>query len=125
MGWDGIQNDGVRRDARAHIARGIGEVTASRTLACKRVGDVVYGAYWGEDDKIIGLVLLMERRNGWTYYKAMTEAEGPYESACPADILGLLDETTEEYAIAWRERCWAKLRGDTDYHARTLRLEMK
>jgi hypothetical protein len=122
MGWTGIENDGLRRDAREHIARGIGAETERRTLAAKRIGGVIYGAYWGEDDKIIGLVLLLEQHNGWTHYKAMTEAEGPAEAGCPADILSLLDETDEEYAIAWRERCRQKLLADNDYRRRTLAL---
>ena len=111
MGWTGIENDGIRRDARAHIARGVGEFTANRTLACQRVGDVIYAAYWGEDDKIIGLVVLLDRpRGGWTYYKAMTEHEGPYEANCPESILDVLDEIEDEYGLAWRERCRANAR---------------
>jgi hypothetical protein len=109
MGWDGIPNDGKRRNAHEHIERGIGAATLTRTLAAQRVGDTIYAAYWGEDDQIIGLVLLIDRQPGWTYYKAMTEHEGPAESKCPAEILDLLDPISAEWALEWRARCRANL----------------
>lgn len=48
-------------------------------------------------------------------YKDMDETVGPYESECPESILKLLTPTDSEYAIKWRERCWAKV------HARKAR----
>ena len=110
MGWTGIENDGVRRDARAHLMRAL-EATEDRVLACQRRGDVIYAAYWTAEDEIIGLVVLLDRpRGGWTYYKVMDEGMGPYEANCPESILDVLDETEDEYALAWRERCRANAR---------------
>ena len=110
MGWTGMQNDGVRRDARAHMARVLG--TEERVLAAKRVGDVIYSAYWTESDQVIGLVTLMERSGGWTHYKVMGEDEGPNASECPAEILDVLDPIDSDYAMAWRARCRSNLLDD-------------
>jgi hypothetical protein len=38
-------------------------------------------------------------------YKDMDESMGPCEAECPAAILDLLTPTTNEHALAWRERC--------------------
>lgn len=43
-------------------------------------------------------------------YKDMSESAGPLEAECPADILGLLTTTDNEYALDWRRRCLARLR---------------
>jgi hypothetical protein len=117
MGWDGIQNDGKRRDARAHIERGVGSDAARRTLAAKRIGDVIYAAIEGQNGNgpadVFGAVILLERARGWTYYKVMDEGMGPFESECPAEILDLLTETTDNYSLAWRYRCRANLLDQT------------
>lgn len=39
------------------------------------------------------------------YYKDISEDMGPYESKCPVSIIKLLSPTTNEYAMAWRQRC--------------------
>lgn len=52
--------------------------------------------------------------DGMTFgYKNMTEHSGPNQSRCPMKILNLLTplESKDEYAAAWRERCFA-------YHAK-------
>jgi len=111
MGWDGMQNDGVRRDARGHIARVLGEEAAERTLAAERVGDVIYAAYWSAEDVVSGLVILIDRpRGGWTYYKVMDETMGPNEAKCPEGILDTLDATDDHYANEWRSRCRRAIR---------------
>ena len=38
-------------------------------------------------------------------YKDMDESMGPCEAECPATLLDLLTPTTNEHALAWRERC--------------------
>lgn len=42
-------------------------------------------------------------------YKDMDESMGPYHTNCPERILKLLTSTEHEYAIEWRQRCWAKI----------------
>lgn len=39
-------------------------------------------------------------------YKCMDETAGPYQDKCPKSILNLLTPTHDEYAFAWRMRCW-------------------
>jgi hypothetical protein len=49
-------------------------------------------------------------RDGYTFgYKDMDETVGPVIDRCPAKILDLLTPTDREYAIAWRERCRARI----------------
>ena len=120
MGWTGMENDGVRRDARAHLMRAL-EATEDRVLACQRIGDVIYAAYWTAEDKVIGLVVLLDRpMGGWTYYKVIDEGMGPHASDCPISILDVLDETSTEYALEWRARCRANL---LEEYRRTVALE--
>ena len=38
-------------------------------------------------------------------YKDMDETMGPGEAKCPANILALLTEPDNEFALSWRERC--------------------
>ena len=118
MGWDGIQNDGQRRDARAHIERAVGRDAARRTIAATRKGDVIYAAIMGDAGEgpsiTFGAVILIDRsQRGWTYYKAMDEGMGPHEDECPAEILDRLTDTTCNYALSWRYRCRANLLAET------------
>jgi hypothetical protein len=49
-------------------------------------------------------------KDGYTFgYKDMDESVGPNVDRCPAKILDLLTPTDKEWAIAWRERCRARL----------------
>lgn len=62
------------------------------------------------------LVDMKQSRDGLRFgYKEMTEHMGPCESECPAAILKLLTPLpeTEQYALAWRERCHAALKRKT------------
>ena len=45
-------------------------------------------------------------------YKGMSENMGPSDAKCPISILELLTPTDDEYAIKWREKCYA-------YHSNT------
>jgi len=47
-------------------------------------------------------------------YKDMDEGCGPCECDCPEKILKLLTPTTNEYALKWREACWAKVQARKD-----------
>ena len=49
--------------------------------------------------------------------KTMNESMGPGEDNCPASILSLLSPTTNEYALAWRERCRTNIEKKKDPHA--------
>ena len=39
-------------------------------------------------------------------YKPMDETMGPYCYDCPVSILKLLSDTDNDYALAWRQKCW-------------------
>lgn len=61
-------------------------------------------------DEVFALVVLMHRNPSPSVYynftyKMMDETVGPNEAACPAEILDLLTETADEYAVEWRRRC--------------------
>lgn len=52
------------------------------------------------------------RDDSWDHnfcYKDMDESMGPYQTNCPERILKLLTPTEHEYAVKWREACWAKI----------------
>lgn len=42
-------------------------------------------------------------------YKEMMDSCGPNVDNCPESILKLLTDTDSQYAIDWRDRCWAKI----------------
>ena len=92
----------------------------SRVLASSVVGRRTYYAAveWisagTEAREVWGLVCLVRHnpgdREGLVFgYKDMSESMGPCESDCPARILDLLTATENTYALAWRERCRARL----------------
>lgn len=43
-------------------------------------------------------------------YKAMSETIEPFYYDCPESILKLLDCTTDESALKWREKCWENIK---------------
>ena len=109
MGWTSYHRPAGETD-RDHLQR---EVFGARhtILDSASKGFTFYAAVRdNETAEVIGVVVLQHRRRGWDNYayKAMTEMEGPFESDCPTRILDLLTPTTNEYAVAWRERCRAK-----------------
>ena len=64
------------------------------------------------DHEVVALVCLVRYkprdREGYVFgYKDMDETMGPCEAECPPAILDLLTPNTNEYALAWRERCRA------------------
>ncbi|MFH7321452.1 DUF6927 domain-containing protein [Desulfurivibrio sp. D14AmB] len=62
--------------------------------------------------RVVAFVFLLSyQRNDYhdTGYKDMDETVGPYESECPERILKMLTPTTNEQALAWRQRCWTRL----------------
>lgn len=58
-----------------------------------------------DDGAVFAVVFLTTVKGCWFYYKDMSEDMGPCEDKCPASILNLLPETTNEYALDWRQRC--------------------
>ena len=109
MGWTGGQLQGPFT-ARAAIEFELGAEFLARVIDTVRYGTVIYAAVRSHDEKeIFGLVLLAERRGGIVYTKPISEDMGPAEDRCPARILDLLTEPSNDYAREWRERCRARL----------------
>lgn len=105
MGWSAGQLD-CPFTSRAAIAFGLGEEFAERVIATARYGTVIYAAVRAKRSfHVFGLVLLAERRDGVLYTKPITEDMGPVEDCCPARILDLLTESSNEHARNWRQRC--------------------
>lgn len=82
-----------------------------------------YLAYKTDDDRIIAVVCLLERRpKDYPFdfgYKDMDESMGPNERKCPERILKMLtplpdpiegERDVYQYARAWRQRCWDNLK---------------
>jgi hypothetical protein len=110
MGWTGGALD-VPFSSRAAIEFELGEEFASRVIDTVRYGTVIYAAVHSKDDadQVFGLVLLAERRDGLLLTKPISEDMGPAEDWCPARILDLLTEPSNDYARNWRERCRARI----------------
>ena len=110
MGWTAGQLD-APFSSRAAIEFELGEKFASRVIDTARYGTVVYAAVRseGNPDQVFGLVLLAERRDGLLWTKPISEDMGPAEDSCPARILELLTDPSNEHAREWRERCRARL----------------
>lgn len=68
------------------------------------------------EQKVYGVVMLTQVDMSDYYniaYKDISEDMGPYESKCPVSIIKALSPTTNENALAWRQRCidYAKTKG--------------
>jgi hypothetical protein len=109
MGWTAGQLDGPF-NARAAIAFDLGEEFANRVIATARDGTVIYAAVRSHDgEEVFGLVLLAERQDGVLWTKPVSEDMGPAEDCCPARILDLLTEPSNDHAREWRQRCRARI----------------
>lgn len=109
MGWTGGVLQGPFT-CRAAIEFDLGAEFAARVIDTVRYGTVIYAALRSRDEKdVFGLVLLAERRDGILYTKPISEDMGPAEDRCPARILDLLTEPSNDWARKWRERCRARL----------------
>lgn len=82
-----------------------------KVLKSAMVGSTYYAAV-AIENKVIAAITLTHTDNK-KYdnfaYKGMDETYGPYESNCPKGILDLLTPTDNEYANAWRKRCYENL----------------
>jgi hypothetical protein len=109
MGWTGGSLEGPFT-ARRVIEFDLGAQFASRVIDTVRYGTVIYAAVRSPDgERVFGLVLLAERAGGVLYTKPISEDMGPAEDRCPARILDLLTEPSNEYAREWRGRCRARI----------------
>jgi hypothetical protein len=109
MGWTAGTLEGPFT-ARAAIAFDLGEEFADRVIETARYGTIIYAAVRSADDReVFGLVLLAERQNGILFTKPISEDMGPAEDGCPARILDLLSEPSNEHARDWRRRCRERL----------------
>ena len=109
MGWTGGALQGPFT-ARAAIEFELGAEFLTRVIDTARYGTVIYAAVRARDEQqIFGLVLLAERHGGILYTKPISEDMGPSEDHCPARILDLLTEPSNDWARQWRERCRARL----------------
>jgi hypothetical protein len=89
-----------------------------------RYGTVIYAAVSSPDQaEVFGLVLLAERRDGVLCTKPISEDMGPAEDRCPARILDLLSESSNEHARAWRQRCRARLARGRPRRGQTVHFE--
>jgi hypothetical protein len=109
MGWTGGSLEGPFT-ARAAIEFDLGDEFGSRVIDTVRYGTVIYAAARSRDgQQVFALVLLAERAGGVLYTKPISEDMGPAEDRCPAQILDLLTEPSNDYAHEWRERCRARI----------------
>jgi hypothetical protein len=109
MGWTGGELQGPFT-CRAAIEFDLGAEFAARVIDTVRYGTVIYAAVRSRDEReVFALVLLAERRDGILYTKPISEDMGPAEDRCPARILDLLTEPSNDWARKWRERCRARL----------------
>jgi hypothetical protein len=109
MGWTAGQLS-QPFTALAAIEFDLGADFAKRVIDTARYGRVIYAAVSSHDERdVFGLVLLTERNAGLLYTKPVSEDMGSVEDHCPARILDLLSEPSNEYARDWRGRCRAHL----------------
>ena len=105
MGWTGGQLTGPAT-ALNLIEFELGAAFRSRVIATHKKGGVVYaGVRHHAGDQVFALVLLVERRDGMVWTKAMTDPDGPAYHDCPTSILDLLTATDDAYASRWRRPC--------------------
>lgn len=79
-------------------------------LKSAMVGSVYYAAIRNNQTGEVWAAVCLtsnSKKDAEFCYKDMDETAGPVESKCPAGILNLLTPTTNEYALKWRERCYA------------------
>lgn len=94
---------------------------------------VLYAALRLPDGTVTALVLLGNSRNCDFCVKEIGETMGPAAAGAPAKLLNLLTPADNEYALAWRKRCWDNVayakscragarRVDTELVGKTIRL---
>lgn len=113
MGWTEV---GYRTPGESHAEFFEREILGDgrRIIAGAHIGGIG-GTYYAavrelDAGEVWALVVLTGGRSGSSFrWKEMSEEMGPSEDSCPERILELLTPTRNEYALAWRERCRARL----------------
>lgn len=75
-------------------------------------GESVYNPIPRNEQRTFAAVFLtsINMRDYFNFsYKDMDETVGPYEANCPKGILNALSPTDNEFALAWRARCFANI----------------
>lgn len=90
------------------------EYSSIKILESRMKNGVLYAAACNpqvDPEEVFALVILTDWASGYYNfgYKDMDETCGPCEDDCPAKILDMLTPTEHEFALAWRERCRAKI----------------
>ena len=107
MGWTSGDFEG-RLTAKAAIAFALGDEFAEQVLDAVRDRDVIYAAVRADNaEEVWGLVLIIKREGRRLHAKPISEDMGPYDDRCPARILDLLTEPSNDLASDWRDRCLA------------------
>ena len=109
MGWVSGDFEG-RLTARAVVRFVFGEECDELVLDAVRDRDVVYAAVRTPDHKEVwGLVLVIKRDGHRLHVKSISDDMGPYDDRCPARVLDLLTEPSNDWARNWRSRCRTRL----------------
>ena len=111
MGWVSYHREKGESD-RAHLSRELLDNTAHEIVTCASKNGVFYAAVrTNATGEVWALVVLMRRTRGeFNFaYKDMDETVGPTAVDAPPAVLDALTPTTNDYALAWRERCRANL----------------
>ncbi|MEM6641169.1 MAG: hypothetical protein AAF610_14865 [Pseudomonadota bacterium] len=110
MGWTGTQKPS---NVRAYFENQLtweSESEARRVVGIAMTRGVCYAAQEIRDKqtgqvRTVAVIILINYDAGVMTYKDMGECDGPTACDCPLRILNCLSKTTNELALAWRERC--------------------
>ncbi len=115
MGWD-YHHEMAPYDRRSICRNSIGN--GYEVVKDAVVGTTYYAAVKSPRDGKVGAVIILTKidRNGYCNFgmKFMDEEMAPFERNCPRSVLDALSPTDNEYAIKWRETCWAKIHEPKD-----------
>lgn len=106
MGWT-VFNSAPKGGMVEAVLQSMSDFGKREIVASARIGNVVYAAVRDSDG--VGAAIGVIDGLG---YKLMAEEEGPYYYDAPAFVLDALSPTTAEFAVKWRDRCRANLKGD-------------
>lgn len=88
-------------------------------LKSSMVGSTYYAAIKRNDCVFATIALTsVDMKDYFNFaYKDMGEDMGPYKCDCPKGILDLLTPTENEYANAWRKKCYENIKAKKDPNA--------
>jgi hypothetical protein len=119
MGWDGVKlGRGETPEAYARKMMGgdknvVDMVTMNGTIYAAVTADMDSEVDLYRKGDVLGLVVLVEYRDGYTMFKFLDEFSGPCAADAPAKIIRQLSpirdgekcQTMRDYARNWRQRC--------------------